>query len=677
MHLPFLDEIVIVLAASVVVAIVLRRFSIPPVVGFILTGIAIGPGGLGIIDDRTQIELLAEVGVILLLFTVGLKLSLRDLWQLRRLVLGGGGGQVVLTAAAGAGILLLAGSFSPPTAIFWGLVIALSSTVVVLWLLEDRGELGSDTGRSMISVLLFQDLAVIPILLALPLLSGQGGSGMEVILVVVRSLVALVLTVVGAKFILPRLAGWAVSTRSRELFTLTIVVVVFGTAAVMGHLGISMALGAFLAGMVISESDYTSQIIADVTPLRDAFNSLFFVSMGMLVDPSLWLEQPLLIVAGIAGVILVKAGVAAAVALVVLRSVPAALATGLGLAQIGEFSVIVLQEATRIGLVGDAERSVFLALVVPSMLLTPVTLALGQRLKERLRAWSALDRLHDRIGARSAEEVAMGTFTDDSLSDHVVIIGYGVNGQNVARALKLMGIEFVIVDMNPYTVRTLREAGTPALWGDSRREPVLRQAGVQRARAVVVAIPDAASTRETVACARRCHPTVPIVARTRYLREVEALEELGADEVIPEEFETSIELTARVLARYGASQARIVRETAALRQRHYGVLRGPHSGDALLPALDGLLAESHIESLTVPTSCAGATLGELDVRRHTGATVLAIQRNGETSSNPGPDETIVAGDTLVVLATAEQLQAIQGLLADRPAGALSRHDHAR
>jgi CPA2 family monovalent cation:H+ antiporter-2 len=178
----------------------------------------------------------------------------------------------------------------------------------------------------------------------------------------------------------------------------------------------------------------------------------------------------------------------------------------------------------------------------------------------------------------------------------------------------------------------------------------------------VVAIPDAASTRETVACARRCHPTVPILARTRYLREVEPLEALGADEVIPEEFETSIELTARVLARYGASQARIARETAALRQRHYGALRSPENGDVLLPALDGLLAESHIESLAVPSTCSGATLGDLDVRRETGATVLAIQRGDETASNPGPDETIVAGDTLVLLATSQQLQAIEALL---------------
>ena len=296
-----------------------------------------------------------------------------------------------------------------------------------------------------------------------------------------------------------------------------------------------------------------------------------------------------------------------------------------------------------------------------------MTLALGQRLKQQAQSSALVDRIHSRLGRQSDEESALGHVGDATLHDHVVIVGYGVNGQNVARALQLMGIGFVVVDLEPVhgpePARCWHPGAVGATHGASQCS---RRPAFARHEPLSWPSPTAASTRETVECARRCHPTVPILARTRYIREVEALQELGADEVIPERFETSIELTARVLERYGASPARIMRETAALRQQHYGALRSVENGELLLPALDGLLAESHIEQLEVPARCLGTTLAELEVRRRTGATVLAIQRDGHTTSNPSPQESIVAGDTLIVLASAQQLQAIQELLVDRP-----------
>lgn len=646
-----LTEVVLVIAVAVVVAFVLRRLSVPTVVSFVLAGALLGPGGVGLVRDRHQIEALAEIGVVLLLFVVGLKLSVRDLWRQRAIAFVGGGLQVSGTGVLAAGVAMALGR-PLAEAVVWGAVVALSSTALVMTLLEGSGDLGSAHGRSMVSILLFQDLAVVPIILALPLLSG-GGSPARVIGIASQSLAIVAITVLGARVVFPRLTALVVGTRSRELFTLTTVLVAVGTALLFGRVGLSMALGAFLAGMVISEPEYVGQMVADITPLRDVFNSLFFVSMGMLVDPSTWLERPVASLLLVTAVVAGKAAVAGGAVYAVLRQPGVAVAAGLGLAQIGEFSFIVAFEAVRVGLMDAASRALFFSVAVPTMVVTPFVISLGRRLATR-------------VVLRREPLAKVVPAAGPPLADHVVIVGYGINGRNVARALQLLEIPYVVVDLNPHSIREVNAAGGRALHGDASREAVQRAAGVDTARGVVSAIADAATTREVVAVARRLNRDATIVARTRYLREVEPLRSLGADQVIPEEFETSIELTGRVLAMYGASERLIAREQEALRARHYGPLRLADENHGL-SRVDDLRRELELESVTLEQDgpAVGESLRTLALRERTGATVLAIERGGELLINPDPLESLAAGDRLLVVADGDALEALRSLLAAR------------
>jgi CPA2 family monovalent cation:H+ antiporter-2 len=645
-----LTEIVLVMAVAVAAALLLRRLKVPPVVGFILAGVAIGPAGLGLVDDRHKIELVAEIGVMLLLFMVGLKISLRDLWRMRATVLGGGGLQYGVTAA---GVALLARAFGLgwPEAVAWGLAVGLSSTALVIWLLEDRGETANPAGRTAIGVLLFQDLAVIPVMLALPLLAGRAGSTRDVLFVAAESVAVVAGVIVAARFVVPWLCARIVATRSRELFTLTVVLIVLGTAVLLGEFGVSMALGAFIAGMVISESDYVAQIVADMTPFRDVFNSLFFVSIGMLLELELWLERPWLVAGLVLVVIVGKALIAALAVLPAVRSLATAAASGLALAQIGELGVVVAAEAGRLGLGNGFASNLFLAVTVPAMVATPFV----------LRAAGPLARW---IESRRPGPAPVAEGAAPELEDHVVVVGYGVNGRNITRALASLGVPHVVVDLNGAAVREVTGAGGSAVYGDGTREAVLAAAGVAHARALIVAVPDAAATRQVVAVARRLAPGVTILARTRYVLEVEPLEKLGADQVIPEEFETSIELTSRVLYLYGASEAMVRRERAALRKTHYGALRGLEGEEDAL-TLDGLRDLADLGRAEVPSGCRaeGCTLRTLAVRERTGATVVALEREGTVQPNPPPDRELRGGDVLLVYGTGEQLTAVRELLA--------------
>jgi len=636
-----LVELVVVMAGSVLAALVLRQLRLPPVVGFILVGILAGPGGLRLVTNRHTIEVVAEVGVMLLLFTVGLKLKLGDLWKMKGTVFGSGTLQVAATGAAAAGIALAIGR-TPVEAVVWGMVVALSSTALVMFLLEGSGQTSSPLGRGMIGILLLQDLAVVPIMLALPLLAGKQSDAAAVTLFLLQAVGIIALTIIGARLVFPTLAARVVAAGSRELFTLTTVLVAVGTALVFGQFGLSMALGAFLAGMVVSESEYVSRMVDDVTPLRDVFNSVFFVSLGMLVDPAVWVARPLATIGLVLAVVLGKSLLAGLAIWPAVRDVRLAFAVGLGLGQIGEFSVVVATEAMRLGIPPGGGSKLFLAVAVPTMILTPGLNAISRRIAERCQSGCS----------------------DLDLDNHLVIVGYGVNGRNVHRALRLLEVPDTVVDLNPHTIKELEENGDAAVYGDASQEAVLRAAGVHRARGVIIAIPDAAATRGVVQAVREIAPEVNIIARTRYVREVGPLEELGANQVIPEEFETSLELVGRVLEIYGAPPQVILEEKMKLRQQHYGVLRSidqPGDRGELQPFGERLrLVELEVAA---GSAAAGRSLRELDLRRITGATVLAVQDDGDTTTNPSPDTVLRAGHRLVALADGsceEKLRSLVG-----------------
>lgn len=580
-----LRDLVLILAVSAGSAYLMRRIHVPAITGFLLAGMLVGRGGLDLVPHRESIEALAETGVILLLFSVGLKISIRELNQLRAQVFGGGLPQVVLTLGATAFAMRALGS-DWTSALVWGALVALSSTALVLTLLEERGELDTAHGRWMLGVLIFQDLAVVPILIGLPLMAGTtDASPWTVLLSVGKALAILVGVVVAGHFVFPRLTEQVVRVRSREVFTLTALLVVFGTAWLVSLFGLSMALGAFLAGMVLSESEYAQQILSEISALRVALNSLFFVSIGMLVEPSLWWIEPTETLALFVLVVAVKGAILALLARRAFSGGRTSALAAAGLAHMGEFSFVVAGAAMGLGLIVESELNRFLAIAVPSMLLAPGALALASRVRARPEIVADRDAGERDAGIppAGAEAEAAG----GAPGDRVVIVGYGLNGRNVARVLRLLEVPYAILELNALTVRRLREEGEPVFYGDATSEGVLRRAGVDRARALILAVSDPAGSRQMVALARKMNPGLRIIVRTRYVLEIEALRGLGADVVVPEEFETSLELAAQALATFGAPAQLIQREKALMRREQYGYLRPEASNDRERPASCG------------------------------------------------------------------------------------------
>lgn len=658
-ELPFLRDLVVLLLLALPIVLLFQRLRQPPVVGFLAAGVVLGPHGLSLVVDVHQVELLAEVGVILLLFTLGLEFSLTALAQLRRQALLGGSLQVALTALLAAPIALLLGGWRQAT--LMGGLVALSSTVIVLKLLGDRGEVDTPHGRATMGILLFQDLLVIPMMLGVQFLSGEGGLPAGVAL---RSLViGLLVTgaiLLAARWVIPRFLAEVVRTRRRELFVLTLVLICLGTAWATNRTGLSLALGAFLAGVAVSESEYGVQALADVLPLRDTFSSLFFISIGMLFDLRFVVEHPLLVGGAVTSVLVLKSltGVAAVWALGVgLRT---SVLAGLAVAQVGEFSFVLAQAGVSLGVLDAVLYQVFLSVAVTSMLATPFLFAAARPLAERLLA--------ARFPAWMVEGRRPTPMPPEPPADHVVIIGYGLNGSNLAQVLRAVEIPYLILDANPERVWEARAKGEPILYGDGMRPEVLGHLRLDRARALVVAISDAASTRGIVALARAGWPHLTVIARTRYLVEVEELYQLGASEVVPEEFETSIEIFAKVLATYDVPRTVITQQIDQVRRGHYGVWRDSDLRAHRLGRLGTMLAELDVEpyAVTETSFSRGRSLAELDLRRRSGATVIARIRDGATLANPGGDETVEPGDTLVLLGTNPQVEQALAFLHQGP-----------
>jgi CPA2 family monovalent cation:H+ antiporter-2 len=635
----FLKDLLIVFALGGAVVYALRSFKLPPIVGLLIAGAAVGPHGFSLVEDAHRVEVLAEVGVVLLLFTVGLEFSLGQLLGMWRLLVFGGGGQVLACIVV---VALVTAPFEgwPSKPVFFGFLAAMSSTAIVLRSLAERAQLSSPLGRVALGVLLFQDLCIVPLMLVTPLLSGHGGGATSLLVTLARAVVVVIAVLVFARRLVPPLLAGVVRSRSRELFLTFLLVLCLGTAYLTSLAGLSLALGAFLAGLAVSESEYSHQALAEAIPFRDAFGSLFFVSIGMLMDVRFVLREPLLVLAVLVALIAIKTATAALPALLLGFQLHLALNAGLVLAQVGEFAFVLSRAGLELGLVDARENQIFLAASVLSMLLTPLLIAGGRALAERLP--------HEAIGPRSPSATES---VPTVASDHVVIAGYGVNGQNLARALSSSGIPYVIVEMNPETVRAARERGEPIHYGDCTRVAVLESLGIPRARMYVVAISDAASTRQTTSLARSLAPALEILVRTRFVAEVEQLRRLGANEVIPEEFETSIEIFARVLHRFDVPKNVILDAVAAVRGGMYDMLRGPSPSARSLPNRFPGLDNLGLERLQVRdgSSAIGRSLLELELRRTTGATVLAVQRAGVVHASPAGDFRLECSDILWVL----------------------------
>ena len=661
-ELNILRDLLVLFALGVAVVVLFHRARIPPIVGFLITGVLCGPYGFGLIRGVHEVEALAEIGVVLLLFTVGIEFSIQQLMRIRRFLVIGGGMQVGLTLLATMLLSRLAG-VSWPVATFLGMLVALSSTAIVLRLFGDRGETATLPARSALAILIFQDLCIVPLVLLTPYLGGTGGDPATILIVAAKALAFLVAAVIAARFMVPRLLEVVVNTRKREVFLLTIVLLCLGTAWASAHIGLSLALGAFIAGLVISESPYSHQALGEMLPLREVFNSLFFVSMGMLFDVRTLLDHPLLILGALVATVLVKAVVTLGVAWVMGHALRTAVVLALAIAQIGEFSFVLSKVGLEANLLDDDLYQLFLAVAVGTMALTPAMHAVAPAVARWLeglvpRRWSA---------GRALPGLEPGTVAP--AQDHVIIIGYGLNGRNLSRVLDLNRIPYVAIEMNPDTVRHERDRGVPVIFGDASRPEILEYAGLARARVVVIAISDTAATAATVATIRHLNRLVHIIARTRYTLEMEPLFTLGSNEVVTEEYETSIEIFSRVLRRYFVPRDEIDRSVKEIRQSGYEAFRSSSRAPTSALGIERFLANIALEVYRAEEGAAvvGKPLAESDVRGASGATILAIQRrdDGPMVVNPRGAEIVEAGDAALLLGEPSQILAAGRLFRNR------------
>ena len=656
MQYQLLRDLAIIFAGSLLVILVFHRLKLPALPGFIVAGVLLGPNALGLVSDVHQVESLAEVGVILLLFTIGIEFSLSRLREMGRQVVIGGGAQVLLTVGLGAALAVGLG-LAWPVAVLLGFLVALSSTAIVLKGLADKGEIDTPHGRLATGVLIFQDLCVVPMMLVLPYLAGGAGEGAGVAWALIKAGLVVAGVLVLARTVVPRALSEIVKTRSRELFLIAVILVGTLTALGTAAAGASLALGAFLAGLVISESDYGHQAMAELLPFRDVFISLFFVTVGMLVHVGFLRDHPVLALAGVAAIMGGKSVLAALGPAVLGYSGRVALLAGLAVSQIGEFSFVLARQGRGTGLLPEGLYQTFLAVAVLTMLVTPFALQSGPALLDGLERLIPLDRLLP--GFRPQALTPVG----EPLTDHVIVAGYGLNGRNLAAALRSIRAPYLIVELNAQTVRQARARGEPAFYGDATREEILRGLGAERARMLVVAISDPAATRRMVRVARALNPRIHIIARTRYVVEMPELTRLGADVVIPEEFETSIEIFARVLAHYGVPHGDIERLVGEIRGSHYEVLRSDAAGRLSLDAVAGV-PQMAIERMRLPphSPLAGKRLAATGLRSQTGALVLSVVRGDNEIATPGPQFRLVAGDVLVVVGQPHQLHAAAQLM---------------
>ncbi|HVR30431.1 MAG TPA: cation:proton antiporter [Thermoanaerobaculia bacterium] len=642
----FLQEAVALLGAAVLVALVSAPLRIPPVVGFLVTGLIIGPSGLGWVKDIERVEVFAEIGIVLLLFAIGLELSIGELRELGRPFLVAGAVQCALTAAvAGAGAALL--GEPARAAIFVGLVVSLSSTAVVLKIYESRRELGTPQGKMSLAVLLFQDLLIVPIIVLVPVLAGVAAASASSLALRFGGAGAAIAAVFFlARTALPRVLHRVVALRSREVFVLGALAACLAMAWFTHTLGFSLALGAFLAGLMVSETEYSHQVVADIAPFRDLFSSIFFVSIGMLVDLPFALQHLPAIAAAAIAIVVMKAATATAAIRLAGYPIRIAIMAGMTLAQIGEFSFLIMAVGRSYGLLEGARFQLLLSASVLSLALTPSLFALAPTLGRRLVA----------LGPRPVPEAPPAG--GEPRAGHVVVVGYGMNGGLLVKVLREARIPFVVVELDPLTAREARGDGVPVLFGDATRREIQERAGMESARVAVFAISDSPAARLCVSLARILNPALHIIVRTRMVKEIEELRRCGADQVIAEEFESAIEIFTHVLELYHVPRNIVRAQTRLLRGEGYQMLRAERLGrgvsQAVIEALEA--GTTDLFRVTGDGRLAGHTLRDLDLRSAGGSSVIAVVRGEQSFVNPSPELRLEAGDYLVLVGSHDQIE---------------------
>jgi CPA2 family monovalent cation:H+ antiporter-2 len=654
-----LELTLLLLAAAVLGVVAFRLLNLPPMLGYLAVGILIGPHAFGLVPDTKETRYLAEFGVVFLMFSIGLEFSLPKLKTMRSLVFGLGMGQVVLTILAVLAGGWLAGRlwpFSLDGAFLLGATLAMSSTAILMKLLADRLELETEHGRRMVGVLLFQDLAVVPLLVVIPALAAHSEELVESLgWAMVKAAVLLAILLVGGRWVVRRWLHLVARRRAHELFVLNVLLIALGLAWLTEHAGLSLALGSFVAGMLIAETEYRHQVEEDIKPFRDVLLGLFFITIGMLLDVGVVVEHLGWVMLALLGPTAFKCLLIVGLARGLGASAGTAIRAGLGLATAGEFGFVLLAQGAP--LLDPTLRQVVLAAMLLSMLAAPFLVQYSDRIAMRFVASEWMQRaleLHS-IAARSM-----------AVEKHVIIAGFGRSGQHLARMLTDEGIGYVALDLDPDRVREAAAAGDSVVYGDAARRETLIAAGLARAAALVVSYNDAHSALKVLHFAHQLSPTLPVIVRTQDDADLDRLLKAGATEVVPEVFEGSLMLGSHALVLLGVPLSRVVRRVQKARDSRYRFLRGYFHGADDRVDFDDDDAHARLHSVAIEegTAAVGRSLGALGLAE-LGTEVTAVRRRGIRGADPTPELLLQAGDVLVLRGPQEALELAELRLSEK------------
>jgi CPA2 family monovalent cation:H+ antiporter-2 len=634
-----IEDIVIILLISIPIIFIFNKMKVPSIVGFLIAGMIIGPYGFELITDSSEIKVMAEIGIMLLLFTIGLEVSFTRLIQIKKLLLVAGGFQLIGTIIVSSVIIFLFG-LSLKESIFLGILISFSSTAIVLKILSDKGELQAPHGRIALGILIFQDLSIVPLSLIILLLgTTEDLAALDIILELLIAFGLTALIIITSKYLMPHIVHQIAKLRMREVFTTGIILLLLGTSFLTHKLGLSFALGAFIVGLILAESDYNYQILSEIQPFRSVFNSIFFVSIGLLLNLH-FVTHNYFTIAGVAlGILSIKAVIIISIVILMKYPLRIAILIGFGLAQIGEFSFILAEAGYDFNLISENLFNVFLAITIFTMILTPFIFNLLPAITAKTSLLSTPTEAND--------------IKKKGLRDHVIIVGFGLNGRNLARVLKETGIKYTIIEMNPDTVKKEKAAGEHIIFGDVAKPEILHKAWVENASIIVFAISDPNATKLGLRTSKNINPNIYSLVRTRYVNEIEELKRLGADIIIPEEFETSLQIFRKVLEKYHIPLNIIMQQVNLLRHESYRLLINPEEDISTISHLDEILAKDLTETYYInkDNKHIEKSLGGLNIRAETGATVIAIIREDNIISTPSGEDKIMLSDTLVLTGT--------------------------
>ncbi|MFO7862436.1 MAG: cation:proton antiporter [Salinivirgaceae bacterium] len=646
MHFPILFDLFIIFSLALVVNLLFQRLRMPSILGFIAAGVLAGPHFFALDIAVNDLELLSEIGIMLLLFTIGIELSIKDLMQIRKIVFIGGGFQVFVTALVVFAITFWLG-YQWQLSLFFGFLVALSSTAIVLKVMQEQSMMNQPYGKGSLGILIFQDLIVVPMIVLIPFLTGgMEDPGIELFWMLVKVLGLVVFTILGSRYIVPKVLHAVARTQKQDFFILIVFIIGFGIAILSASLGLSLALGAFLAGLIISETDYNHEAFGNIVPFRDIFTSFFFITIGMFLNISFLFDNIVLVLILTSVVFVLKTVVTSVAVWTAGQRVGVAVTMGVALSQVGEFSILLAQTGMQYNLMTDHYHQVFLNVAVLSMVLAPFIIKYAPRMMEKLiPEWI----YNLRIKHQPEKEIPVHY---DQYKNHLVIVGMGVNGHNMAHAAEYAGLKHVIIDNDADLVQREKKNGEPIIFGNAENMAVLKEAGVQHAGTVVIAIRNPSSTYTALRNTRHLNKNAFVIVRTRYVEDLEHLYKAGANDVIPESFETAVEIFSRVLSHNLVPDDEVRKMAAKVRENGYGIFR-EHIYEKEQPFVPNFTISA--VRVSKNAEVLGKSLRELRASGVFDQPVLAVQRGEEVLINPSDEIVLEQNDILVVMAKPEDL----------------------